>query len=131
MRMIGLAVALALAGCGDRPADQTVSNTGNGESAVVKNAPTPNPPARVQTAQADTATVATSPADAAAFRKRRDECDHFRGEDAHDAERGAFLKTAVERTCKGTDAELKALRRRHAGNAAVIATLAAYEDEVE
>lgn len=74
---------------------------------------------------------AAVPADVTAFRERRDECDHFRGEEPYDAERAAFLNDALARTCTGTDAELKALRTRYARNPGVLALLAGYEDEAE
>ena len=75
--------------------------------------------------------AATLPADVRAFKKRRDECDHFRGEEPYDAERAAFLRAALSRTCDGTDAELAALRRRYAADATVVAALADYDDLVE
>jgi hypothetical protein len=71
------------------------------------------------------------PADVVTFRTRRDDCDHFRGEEAYDAERKAFLKAALQRTCTGTDRELAALRRRHAANPAAVAALRNYEDRIE
>ena len=70
-------------------------------------------------------------ADVVAFRQRRDECDHFRGEEPYDAKRAAFLRAALARTCKGTDAELAALRKRYAGNPAALRALAGYEPTVE
>lgn len=76
-------------------------------------------------------TGATLPADVVAFRAKRDECDHFRGEEPTDAARAAFLEKSLERTCKGTDAALQALRKRHAEDPAAIAALAPYEDDIE
>ena len=74
---------------------------------------------------------AALPADVTAYRARRDQCDHFRGEEAEDDVRAAQLEKALNRTCKGTDAELIKLRGKYAGNKAVIAALAEYESEVE
>lgn len=72
------------------------------------------------------------PADVAAFKAKRDQCDHFRGEDpGEDEARAAQLERKLEQTCKGTDARLKALRRQYAGNPKVVAALAHYEDDVE
>ena len=79
----------------------------------------------------DAARPAPRPADVVAFRRRRDECDHFRGEEPYDATRAAFLRAALARTCKGTDAQLAALRKRYAGNAALLRALAGYESNVE
>ena len=82
--------------------------------------------------EAATAAVAsTLPADVTAFRTRRDQCDHFRGEEADDDARAAELEKALNRTCKGTDAQLTRLRSRYAGNKAVTAALAGYENDVE
>jgi hypothetical protein len=72
------------------------------------------------------------PADVTAFKAKRDQCDHFRGEDPGDDEaRAAELERKLDQTCKGTDARLKALRRQYAGNPKVSAALAHYEDDVE
>jgi len=61
----------------------------------------------------------------------RDSCDHFRGEDAHDADRRAFLEESVAELCTGTDARLAMLRHRYAQDGAVMAALGGYEDEIE
>ncbi|MGT2515213.1 hypothetical protein ACVOMT_14150 [Sphingomonas panni] len=71
------------------------------------------------------------PADVVAFRLKRDECDHLRGEEPTGPARAAFLKYGMERTCTGTDAALRALRQRHAHDPAAIAALAGYEDDIE
>lgn len=78
-----------------------------------------------------TAVSTNLPADVIAFRSKRDECDHFRGEDATDEARAAELEKLLDRTCKGTDAALAALRKRYAKDPAVIAALADYDGEVE
>ena len=77
------------------------------------------------------ATEASLPADIAAFRERRDACDHFRGEDAYDAKRAAFLAAEVTKACAGTDRALADLRERYAGNAGALAALKDYEDKIE
>jgi hypothetical protein len=71
------------------------------------------------------------PADLAAFRARRDACDHFRGEDPYDAKRAAFLAAEVAKACTGTDRELADLRKRYAGDAKVMGVLERYEDKIE
>ncbi len=72
------------------------------------------------------------PADVVAFMARRDQCDHYRGEDpGQDTTRAAKLERNLVQTCKGTDASLKALRRRYGSDPGVTAALAHYEDDVE
>ncbi len=71
------------------------------------------------------------PADVVAFRTRRDACDSLRGEEPTDAARAAFLERALTRACAGTDAELAALKRRHAARPAVRALLARYDPAIE
>jgi hypothetical protein len=76
--------------------------------------------------------AADLPAEVAAFKVKRDQCDHYRGEDpGDDTTRAAELQRELEQTCKGTDARLKELRRRYAGDPKVTAALAHYEDDVE
>ncbi|MCC2976434.1 hypothetical protein LK533_07075 [Sphingomonas sp. PL-96] len=136
LRITGLAMALGLASCGSAherreagPANRIASAE---KAAAVDPEPIADPAQSEQTdGAAEQTTGAKLPADVVAFRERRDECDHFRGEDPYDAERAAFLSEALARTCTGTDAELKALRARYAANAAILAALADYEDEAE
>lgn len=71
------------------------------------------------------------PAKVTAFIEQRDSCDHFRGEEAYDEERAAFLLERMKANCTGTDAALKNLRRRYARNPAVIAALRAYDWPIE
>lgn len=134
LQRIGLTVALLLAGC------DGAHNPSPSEKAGA--VPTPAPPSPTGSSRPaleplpDTPTAAPAPdaplpPEVVAFRERRDECDHFRGEDPYDEERAAFLSEALTRTCTGTDAELKALRARYAGDPRVLAALAEYEDEAE
>jgi hypothetical protein len=71
------------------------------------------------------------PAEVAAFVERRDQCDHFRGEESYDQQRAAELRSWLAQTCKGTDAELARLRARYAGDHGVSEKLSAYEAKVE
>ena len=71
------------------------------------------------------------PPEVAAFLARRDRCDHFRGEESEDPARQAEIARQLRRNCRGTDAELARLKRRHAGNAAVRERLAGDEARVE
>lgn len=76
----------------------------------------------------------TSPAlprEVVAFRRKRDLCDHFRGEHPYDAERAAFLLAAMNRNCRGTDRALRRLRARHAKRPEVLKALAGYDDGIE
>nr|WP_218036477.1 hypothetical protein [Sphingobium sp. EM0848] len=61
----------------------------------------------------------------------RDSCDHFRGEEAYDMERRAFLQENIVELCTGTDARLARLRERYAQDPAVMAALSGYEDRIE
>ncbi|WP_155301781.1 hypothetical protein [Burkholderia gladioli] len=86
--------------------------------------------------EASPPTQATSaadlPADVVAFEVQRDQRDHYRGEDpGDDVARAAKLRRELQQTCQGTDARLKALRHRYAGNPKVTAALAHYENDVE
>jgi hypothetical protein len=134
LQRIGLAIALVLTGC-DGAHDPLPRRKVVEVSAPAAPKPTgsaqPAPKPLRASPTATPAPDASVPADVAAFRERRDECDHFRGEDPYDEERAASLSEALERTCTGTDAELKALRARYAGDPRVLAMLAEYEDEAE
>lgn len=61
----------------------------------------------------------------------RDSCDHFRGEEAYDVERLAFLQENIAELCTGTDTRLAVLRQRYAQDPAVMAALGGYEDRIE
>ncbi|WP_454888222.1 hypothetical protein [Sphingobium herbicidovorans] len=71
------------------------------------------------------------PQEVTSFMVDRDGCDHFRGEEPYDSERRVFLIENIAELCTGTDAKLAMLRRRYAGDAAVIAALHGYEDHIE
>jgi hypothetical protein len=71
------------------------------------------------------------PAEVRAFITRRDSCDHFRGEEAHDAARAAEIARQLRASCTGTDAALARLKRIHARDRAVQRALARYEARVE
>lgn len=71
------------------------------------------------------------PSEVVAFRARRVQCEHFMGEESYDKGRAAFLNREVKRYCTGIDKQLALLRRRYAGNRAVIDLLHGYEDSIE
>jgi hypothetical protein len=71
------------------------------------------------------------PEDVARFIERRDACDHFRGEEAYDAKRREFLEQQTLKLCVGSDKQLAGLKKKYAGNKAVITKLNDYEAEIE
>jgi hypothetical protein len=71
------------------------------------------------------------PAEVTTFMVDRDGCDHFRGEEAYDAERAAYLEQSIRDLCTGSDAKLANLRRRYGEDSDVIAALGNYEDRIE
>lgn len=80
---------------------------------------------------ASPATAADLPPDVANFLARRERCDHFRGEDSDDPARIAEIRQGLAANCRGTDAELARLKRRHAGRSAIRARLDALERRIE
>ena len=86
--------------------------------------------APVADTQASGPGVALPPA-IVAFQKRRDACDHFRGEEPYDKQRAAFLKAQLAKTCKGSDRALATLRQRFATDPDALAALKGYEDRIE
>lgn len=54
-------------------------------------------------------------------------CEHFAGEEAYDADRGAFLRQQIAANCPGNAAELQKLRKKYAANPIVTKHLAALE----
>ncbi|WCP71520.1 MULTISPECIES: hypothetical protein [Sphingomonas] len=113
MRLLMATIGLLLSGCGGAPSDAPVIHV------------------ETHRTDASTGNVPALPADVVAFRLKRDECDHLRGEEATGPARAAFLKYGMERTCTGTDAALRLLRQRHADDPAAIAALAGYADDIE
>lgn len=71
------------------------------------------------------------PTDVIKFKERRDACDHFRGEEAYDRERGKFLAANMKEYCTGTDKELALLKVKYQNNVAVLKVLLDYETEIE
>ena len=82
-----------------------------------------------------TPTVALPP-EVTAFVADRDVCEHFRGEpiDGDSPEqiaRRAFVQESLEIYCAGTDRRLAALKKRYAGNTAIMSALGGYEQAIE
>ena len=67
------------------------------------------------------------------FIERRENCDHFRGElpDPSEKERLEQVIDNANKFCEGTDAQLKALKKRYANNPAVMSRLNKFEDQIE
>ncbi|AEG47790.1 hypothetical protein Sphch_0088 [Sphingobium chlorophenolicum L-1] len=61
----------------------------------------------------------------------RDGCDHFRGEEAYDAERLAYLQDNITALCTGTDTRLALLRQRYAHDPQVMSALSGYDERIE
>jgi hypothetical protein len=71
------------------------------------------------------AVVDRVPAGVFAWLQRSSACAHWSGEEAYDAERAAQIEAVlVDARCDTLDADGQALRREHAGNAAVLDILA-------
>ena len=77
------------------------------------------------------AQAANLPPDVAGYVARRDRCDHWRGEASPDPGRAAEIDRAVARECRGSDAALARLLRRHARNPTVMRRLNDYDLRIE
>lgn len=71
------------------------------------------------------------PADVRAFVVRRDNCDHFRGEDADDAQRQREIALNLRHYCTGTDRALARLKAKYRRDAHVRRLLSRYDPKVE
>lgn len=71
------------------------------------------------------------PLDVAAFKERRDLCDHFRGEEPYDEERKRFLEESEKKYCTGTDKELASLKTKYKNHTLVLIVLSEYEASIE
>ena len=71
--------------------------------------------------------------DLAAFLERRADCDHWRGEvpDPPDPDRMREIEQQTAQTCKGTDAQLAALKIRYRDDPVVSKQLAEFEPKIE
>jgi hypothetical protein len=71
------------------------------------------------------------PMDVSRFVERRTACDHFRGEEPYDAERRAYLEQQMRDLCTGTDAQLRALKRKYRHHPPVLTRLKSYDPAIE
>ena len=83
-------------------------------------------------AEDDSATSSAPPLpeEVTAFVSKRDDCDHWRGEDPYDADRAKQIADAENKTCKGSDAALANLRKKYKNDPNVIDALKDYEDKI-
>jgi hypothetical protein len=129
--MVCLLPAGVLCGCGESDSAAAASTAAPTSRPAAAAAAVAGPATASSPGGATPAAAPPLPVEIVAFRKRRGECDHFRGEEAYDARRAAFLAAEVRRTCAGTDRALADLRRRHARDARALAALKDYEDRIE
>lgn len=71
------------------------------------------------------------PKDVAAFIGRREDCEHFLGEEPYDEERRVYLEKTIKETCSGSNRQLQSLRQKYTGNVAILQALAGYEELAE
>ena len=71
------------------------------------------------------------PAEVERFIERRDQCDHFRGEEPYDQERRDFLRRRTLEFCIGTDKQLAELKQKYRSNHAIMEKLNQYEPQIE
>jgi hypothetical protein len=71
------------------------------------------------------------PSDVNSFVERRKSCDRWRGEDGYNNERQRQINQALCKTCSGTDAQLKRLKRKYATNAEAMRLLNGFDIEIE
>lgn len=71
------------------------------------------------------------PEDVARYIERREACDHWRGEEAYDAEREAEILRGICQSCPGSDAGLARLKKKHGADKAVQKRLAEFEPNIE
>ena len=83
------------------------------------------------TVMPDPKSEAGLPNDVLRFVKRRELCDHFRGEEAGDRARGREIAAGLRQNCVGSDTALAELKRKYATDATIAATLSAYDEQVE
>lgn len=67
------------------------------------------------------------------FIKKREACEHFRGEvpDPEEHERMKEVERQLHKFCRGTDRKLAFLRKKYSQNPAVVRQLEKYESHIE
>jgi hypothetical protein len=79
----------------------------------------------------DTFAVTTFPSDVQQFISRRENCDHFRGEEPYDEERRQFLEKSMNELCRGSDKQLARLKEKYRANRLLMDKLNEYEKNIE
>ena len=137
---IGLTAGLLLSACGKvgdaAPAAAPVVAASATSAATAALPPDPVAPAGLEPASTAAAPVKArvgEPADVAAFRDKRDQCDQLRGEDPGDRQGRAREQLLAKQTryCAGSDAALRALRRKYTNDLKVLDGLKDYDDKIE
>lgn len=108
------------------------SATGNIASFLPNAAPPPSVNLLAVNSHADCAEAAL-PKDVRAFVKKREGCEHFRGEIPDPSEKARMIEVSrkIHAFCKGTDRALAGLKKKYTNNSVVLARLSEYEDEIE
>jgi hypothetical protein len=142
--MIRLAGFALLLGCAACSGSEAPPGNGSADANAAAPAPAPAPVANVAAAAPETVPSSEAtplnaaqlaaypearglPADVQHFVVRRQDCEHWLGEEAYDAARGREIQGAVNASCSGADAEAARLRKRHKGDAKVNKTLDAFD----
>ncbi|PHV11330.1 hypothetical protein [Chitinimonas sp. BJB300] len=73
------------------------------------------------------------PKDVERFIKKREGCDHFRGEvaDTNDKKRQKDIQSNIKKLCAGTDRQLNTLLKKYKGKAFIIERLSEFEPDIE
>jgi hypothetical protein len=73
------------------------------------------------------------PRDVQSFIKKREGCDHFRGEVPESSEKQSMREVArqINALCKGTDGALAVLKKKYSNDVQVMSHLNGYEDRIE
>lgn len=71
------------------------------------------------------------PKDVAAYIERRNECEHFIGEEPYDEARRKYLTRVIRETCTGSNRDLAALRAKYRSRPEVLEALADFYDLAE
>lgn len=131
---IAIAALLLLAACHKGEPAQEAAQEAAVTDAPASSAPSPAAPpavpsmiAPVDAPARGAANVAAMPDEVMRLSERIAACEHFAGEEAYDAERGAFLRQQVAATCPGNAANLQRLRLKYAANPSIAKHLAALE----
>jgi hypothetical protein len=123
-RLLGIlalgSLALATLACGARESKPAAASAPTSTTATATAAATSTP---------TSATAADQ--DLRSFVARRQQCDHFRGEEGSTPKRQAELAAKLKEFCTGSDAQLAALKKKYRDDKAASKTLAGFNDNIE